>query len=212
MSDEQHTVIQEGEAVARASQRNRLSQEQRREIRERATNARATSRRLMTLDERLELREEELLSTKKVMVITKTVIPEYPRQRHFESMPLRFTVYLSLFGRMYRRGLKFRAEMKKCCCMGGPVKLRQLFNNPVYMQSIRAYNNTIAFTSIGASRSEPLQVDESVTRRGIYYFHVMGTVCHRMGSLLPAPDGKPMFAQIYINDPASAARVASRTE
>ncbi|OWY98453.1 Helitron helicase [Phytophthora megakarya] len=46
------------------------------------------------------------------------------------------------------------------------------------MKSIRAYNNVSAFTSIGATRSEPLRVDESVTRRGIYNFRVMGTVCH----------------------------------
>ncbi|OWZ09382.1 Helitron helicase [Phytophthora megakarya] len=38
----------------------------------------------------------------------------------------------------------------------------------------------------------------------------MGTVCHRMGSFLPPPGGNPMFAQICINDPDSAARVASR--
>ncbi|OWZ01528.1 Helitron helicase, partial [Phytophthora megakarya] len=114
------------------------------------------------------------------------------------------------------------------CCIEGkvklpprreaPRKLRLLFNNPVFMKSIRAYNNVSAFTSIGATRSEPLRVDESVTRRGIYNFRVMGTVCHRMGSLLPPPGGKRTFAQIYpggkrlihINDPDSPVRVASR--
>ncbi|POM78979.1 Helitron helicase-like protein [Phytophthora palmivora] len=82
-----------------------------------------------------------------------------------------------------------------------PEKLRLLFNNPVIMQSI---------TSMGALRSKPLQVDESVTRRSIYNVSVMGTVCHQMGSLPPSPGGKPMFSQIYINDPDSAARVANR--
>ncbi|OWZ09383.1 Helitron helicase [Phytophthora megakarya] len=36
-----------------------------------------------------------------------------------------------------------------------PQKLRLLFNNPVFMKSIRAYNNISAFTPIGATRLEP---------------------------------------------------------
>ncbi|OWY95097.1 Helitron helicase, partial [Phytophthora megakarya] len=91
-----------------------------------------------------------------------------------------------------------------------PQKLRLLFNNPVFMKSIRAYNNVSVLTSIGATRSESLRVDESVTRRGIYNFRAMGTVFHRMGPLLPPPGGNPMFAQTYINDPDSATRVSSR--
>ncbi|OWZ22720.1 Helitron helicase [Phytophthora megakarya] len=116
----------------------------------------------------------------------------------------------------------FPGETEQCCCMDGTVKLppsrdaarkiRLLFSNPVFMKSIRAYNNISAFTSIRAIRSEPLRVDESVTRRGIYNFRVMGTVCHRMGSLLPPPGGNPMFVQIYINGPDSAARVARMTD
>ncbi|OWZ24248.1 Helitron helicase [Phytophthora megakarya] len=103
---------------------------------------------------------------------------------------------------------KFPGETKECCCIDGKVKLpphgeslrklRLLFNNPVFMKSIRAYNNTSAFTSIGGTRSEPLRVDESVTMRGIYKSCVM------------ASWGIWVFAQIYINDHDSAACVASR--
>ena len=35
---------------------------------------------------------------------------------------------------------------------------------------------------------------------GVYTFHIQGELCHRIGSLLPAPADQPAFAQIYIFD------------
>ncbi|OWY96819.1 Helitron helicase [Phytophthora megakarya] len=79
-----------------------------------------------------------------------------------------------------------------------------------FCDSIRVYNNVLAFTSIGASETTALNVDDSVTRDGVYNFRVQGTVCHRMGSLLTSPNRRNMFAQVYINDPDMATRVESR--
>jgi hypothetical protein len=51
------------------------------------------------------------------------------------------------------------------------------------------------FTTLG------VKVDRSVYGpRGIYTFRVKGELCHRIGSLLPPPDGEPAFAQIYVFD------------
>ncbi|OWZ20556.1 LOW QUALITY PROTEIN: Helitron helicase [Phytophthora megakarya] len=65
---------------------------------------------------------------------------------------------------------------------------------------------------MGSSRFRPLNVDESITRSrsGVYNFRVQGYVCHHMESLLPPPNRRPMYAQVYINDPDRQARVASR--
>ena len=35
---------------------------------------------------------------------------------------------------------------------------------------------------------------------GVYTFHIQGELYHLMGSLLPADDQDPAFAQIYIYD------------
>ncbi|OWZ12880.1 Helitron helicase [Phytophthora megakarya] len=191
-----------------------MGDKQRQEVQERDTTATRASRRTMTLDERLELREEEWFRNFDPTIILgkDTVVNRHYISRFLRSGEERRCVECGAW--------KFPGETKKCCCIDGkvklpprreaPRKLRLLFNNPVFMKSIRAYNNVSAFTSIGATRSEPLRVDESVTRRGIYNFHIMGTVCHRMGLLLPPPGGKRMLDQIYINDSDSAARVASR--
>ncbi|EGZ30583.1 hypothetical protein PHYSODRAFT_367294, partial [Phytophthora sojae] len=93
-----------------------------------------------------------------------------------------------------------------------PSVLLQLFDNAAFMRSIRAYNNVFAFTSMGASRSRSLTVDHSVCRDGVYNFRVMGSVCHRIGSLLPSESGRSMYAQVYINDPDMNARVTSRMQ
>ncbi|POM61843.1 Helitron helicase-like protein, partial [Phytophthora palmivora] len=115
---------------------------------------------------------------------------------------------------------KFPDETEGCCCRKGlvtvrppreaPAELNRLFGNPRFKQSIRAYNNVFAFTSMGSSRTRSLNVDERVTRSGVYNFRVQGSVCHRMGALLPPLNRRPMFAQVYINDPDMEARVASR--
>ncbi|POM75052.1 LOW QUALITY PROTEIN: Helitron helicase-like protein [Phytophthora palmivora] len=116
---------------------------------------------------------------------------------------------------------KFPDETEGNCCHKGlanvpppreaPAELYRLFGNPRFKHSIRAYNNVFAFTSMGSSRTRSLNVDERVTRSGVYNFRVQGSVCHRMGALLPPLTRRPMFfAQVYINDPDMEARVASR--
>ncbi|OWZ01244.1 Helitron helicase [Phytophthora megakarya] len=225
LSEEQRDVIRRANTVARAVARSEVDDGQREVVQERDATAAKEKRSLLTLDERLEPREEERFRRrprqyKKGYSYHEDFDPTIVRgkdtmdNRHYISRFLRSGEERPKCG-----AWKFLEETKKCCCMDGNVKLpprreahqklRLLFSNPVFMKSIRVYNNVSAFTSIGATRSEPLRVDESGTRRGIYNFRVMGTVCHRMGSLLPPPGANPMFAQIYINDPDSAARVSS---
>jgi hypothetical protein len=52
-----------------------------------------------------------------------------------------------------------------------------------------------AFSSLG------VKIDDSInTGSGPYVFWVNGLPCHRIGSLVPAPDKSPKFAQLYIYD------------
>lgn len=78
------------------------------------------------------------------------------------------------------------------------------------MRSIRVYNNVFALTFIGASQSQPLNINESVTRNCVYNFRVQRTVCQRMGLFLPPTSGRSIYAQIFFNDSDMDARVRSR--
>ncbi|OWY91189.1 Helitron helicase [Phytophthora megakarya] len=49
------------------------------------------------------------------------------------------------------------------------------------MKSIRVYNNVLAFTSIGASETTALNVDDSVTRDGVYNFRVQNIMVQQTG-------------------------------
>ena len=52
-------------------------------------------------------------------------------------------------------------------------------------------------TSLGAN------IDQSVTAAsGPYSFRISGELCHLSGALLPLDENHPVFAQIYIYDPA----------
>jgi hypothetical protein len=60
-----------------------------------------------------------------------------------------------------------------------------------------------AMTSMGA------KINESINDgRGPYVFKISGQVCHRIGSLIPAGDRHPEYAQLYIYDTAN--EVANR--
>jgi hypothetical protein len=64
-----------------------------------------------------------------------------------------------------------------------------------FRENLRTYNNVLSFCSLG------VQVDESVWGpMGIYTFRIKGTLCHKIGSLLPANGQTPKFAQMYIMD------------
>lgn len=51
-----------------------------------------------------------------------------------------------------------------------------------------------------------------LTRDGLHNFREQGSVCHRVGSLLPPRYGRARFAQVYINDSDMEARVACRMQ
>ena len=100
------------------------------------------------------------------------------------------------------------------CCFQGKIKLERLHNIPQeletlfqdqnpqakeFRENIRRYNNALAMTSLGC------KVDESVNRgNGPYVFKVHGRLSHMAGSLLPQEGESPVFAQLYIYDPADA--------
>jgi hypothetical protein len=81
-----------------------------------------------------------------------------------------------------------------------PEPLRRLLiNNEAdakdFRQRIRAYNNALAFTSVGAN------LDTNVAQPGNYTYRLRGEFYHKMGSLLPQPGEVPKFAQLYISNP-----------
>jgi len=100
------------------------------------------------------------------------------------------------------------------CCYQGKIKLAPLHNLPPeldtlfrdqtpqakgFRENIRRYNNALAMTSLGC------KVDESVNRgNGPYVFKVQGRLSHLAGSLLPQEGESPVYAQLYIYDPAEA--------
>lgn len=64
-----------------------------------------------------------------------------------------------------------------------------------FMCLIRSYNSMFAFSSLG------VKVDDSINiGRDPYVFRINGFPCHRIGSLVPAPNKSPKFAQLYIYD------------
>jgi len=57
------------------------------------------------------------------------------------------------------------------------------------------YNSVLAFISLGA------KVDESVIGGpGPYSFRIQDELYHKIGSLCPAEEQRPQFAQLYIHD------------
>ena len=99
-------------------------------------------------------------------------------------------------------------------CFQGKIKLAPLHNLPLelsnlytsqtpqakgFRENIRRYNNALAMTSLGC------KVDESVNRgNGPYMFKIQGRLSHLAGSLLPQEGESPVYAQLYIYDPAEA--------
>src|SRR6266545_8082971 len=98
------------------------------------------------------------------------------------------------------------------CCLSGKIWLPQLDNPPPelrhlligqgprekkFRQDIRKYNDALAMTSVGRKL-------ENIGGGGPYVFKVHGALSHRVGSLLPAPNQHPVYAQLYIYDPEDA--------
>ncbi|KAL3627819.1 hypothetical protein CASFOL_028234 [Castilleja foliolosa] len=91
------------------------------------------------------------------------------------------------------------------CCKGGVVRLpfpfyptpaiKHLFEDSIFMENIRAYNNMFSMTSFGA------RIEDAVNDgRGPYVFKISGQVSHWIGSICPADNEGPRFLQLYIYD------------
>ena len=107
------------------------------------------------------------------------------------------------------------------CCLSGKIELPPLHPVPPelfqlltvqddigksFRDHIRNYNNALAMTSIGRKIDESVNNGEEAVNDGVgpYVFKLHGELSHKAGSLLP-PDGEsPVFAQLYVYDPADA--------
>jgi len=69
-----------------------------------------------------------------------------------------------------------------------------------FQQNIRSYNNSVAFTSLGAKLDRT--ITDTMNAAGVYTFRIHGALHHSMGSLLPPPGERPRFAQVYLYDSA----------
>ena len=115
----------------------------------------------------------------------------------------------------YCGALKWNAEASSMCCSGGEVKLPALrpppeplesfmsgttFRSKHFLENIRRYNSCFQMTSFGATNE--------VCESGFMpTFKVQGQVYHRVGSLLPLPNEKYQFLQIYfMNDEQQEAK------
>lgn len=115
--------------------------------------------------------------------------------------------------------LKWEEETPGMCCSGGRVAIPKL-QEPVqslkelylcesdesrqFLRNIRKYNSCFHMTSFGA--------DSIVSMPGFSpTFTIQGQVYHRIGSLLPEPNAKPQFLQIYFmgNEEAETERRVS---
>ncbi|KAK8935753.1 hypothetical protein KSP39_PZI013236 [Platanthera zijinensis] len=104
----------------------------------------------------------------------------------------------------------FDGETPTMCCGNGriqipsipaPPELYNLFiSNSVesrhFRRYIRSYNHVFSFTSMGVTLDESLAADQ----HAVYTFRAHGSIYHRIGSLLPAPNSRPRYLQLYIYD------------
>jgi hypothetical protein len=105
-------------------------------------------------------------------------------------------------------GIRQRFEL---CCKRGDVALDELRAPPPFLralfegdnprarsfrQNIRAYNSTLAFTSV--SYTKDTRTDLS---RGLYCFQIHGELFHYQGPLEPGLQQVPAFAQLFFYDP-----------
>ena len=105
------------------------------------------------------------------------------------------------------------------CCIQGKISLPPLHHPPPelalllisperegsrFRSNIRNYNNALAMTSVGR------HLDNSLNSAGggPFSFRLHGELIHRIGSLLPAENQQPLYAQLWISDSAHAANAA----
>uniref|UniRef100_A0A0G4HEE6 Helitron helicase-like domain-containing protein n=1 Tax=Chromera velia CCMP2878 TaxID=1169474 RepID=A0A0G4HEE6_9ALVE len=75
-----------------------------------------------------------------------------------------------------------------------------------FLTNIRSYNNAFAFASQG--------VEVRRLPAGVQSFKIGGSLCHRMGSLIPHPNTPPVFAQMWTLDPdqQTTSRLSNRPD
>ncbi len=120
--------------------------------------------------------------------------------------------------------LKWKKEPKGFCCLNGQIVIAPLSPAPPslhtlltsndpdsdepYVNQIRAYNQVLAFTSIGAKVDKEL----ANAKDGVYTFRIQGALYHRIGGLMPSDQTEPQFAQIYFYDTNLDNQLNRRTE
>ena len=109
------------------------------------------------------------------------------------------------------KGRNTTSQKFSLCCGDGKVELPLLQSPPKYLErllfdgkasdsknyqcNIQTYNMMFAFTSAG------IKLDKTINNsRGPPTIRIQGQPCHRIGSLLPIPEKKPKFTQLYIFD------------
>ena len=107
------------------------------------------------------------------------------------------------------------------CCLSGKIVLPPLHPVPPellqllttqdhvgksFCDHICTYNNALAMTSIGCKIDESVNNGEVAVNDGIspYVFKLHGELSHKAGSLLPPEGEPPVYAQLYVYDPADA--------
>ncbi|GFT19643.1 uncharacterized protein NPIL_659171 [Nephila pilipes] len=103
----------------------------------------------------------------------------------------------------YCKALKFSGETKGMCCAAGKIKLPQLREPPEllktllagytaeskhFLSNMRKYNSFFQMISFGA---------EVIRTHFMPTFKVKGQIYHKVGSLLPFPNGQHKLLQMY---------------
>ena len=111
-----------------------------------------------------------------------------------------------------------KANPKFRCCHDGTIELPQVNDTPEELRTlltetyvnndgktvftertqhfrtrIRAYNNSVAFTSLGA------KIDDRITNNahGVYSLRIRGELYHRLGGLHPDEERGAQYAQVW---------------
>jgi predicted ester cyclase len=83
-------------------------------------------------------------------------------------------------------------------CVNANGKIVRTDRTAHFQQYIRSYNNSVAFTSLGAKLNRV--ITDTVNTAGVYTFRIRGALHHSMGGLLPPPGDRLRFAQVYLYD------------
>ncbi|OWZ19986.1 Helitron helicase [Phytophthora megakarya] len=108
--------------------------------------------------------------------------------------------------------LECKGENKSSCCLDGRVLLaplnyphafvKKFVKTSALLRQIQAYNIALGLTSIGTTVCDNVAIDTVYAngRQGVNTFRVQGTICLRIGTLLPEDGAEPSFAQVYVYD------------